>query len=83
MYLCEDDTAGEEGLVARAALSENVNFKVSYDTGLLAGFFWCVCKYVTVDVGEYYDNLKTDCGKFKRKSSLSQICDSDFLSNLR
>ncbi len=28
MYLCEDDTAGEEGLVARAQLSENVNFKV-------------------------------------------------------
>jgi hypothetical protein len=30
MHLCEDDAAGDESRVARAALSENVNFKVSW-----------------------------------------------------
>jgi hypothetical protein len=33
MTLCEDDTAGEEGLVARAELSANVNFKVQKERG--------------------------------------------------
>ncbi len=41
MVLCEDDTAGEECLVARAVLSENVHFKVSKGKGV---FFRLDCR---------------------------------------